>query len=245
MLCLKCGKENGEDAMFCQGCGTQLNDDSSQQLPPQYYAPPQQQFQQPMQQQPYYPPPTRKPEKPLYKRVWFWLIVVFIGIPVLSGIVGGGNDSKPTAATATTSNSANVSGKDESLRQEKPIAVEGEGDIDKYHVVIKGIELAEDYAGKPAVVVTYEWTNNSDESKAFGYTLDETVYQDGIECESSIIKIVTDDSDGKYKEIKPGKTLEFRYGYLLNDTTTPIEVEVGPWMSFSNPPIVSKTFEIE
>ena len=40
----------------------------------------------------------------------------------------------------------------------------GSGDLGDYHVEIKGASLAKDYEGKSAIVVTYAWTNNSEET---------------------------------------------------------------------------------
>jgi len=195
-------------------------------------------------------PNCKKKQNSALPKLVFVLVCIAI---ILYAFVNTGNDDSKKSANNNQEQLANQSteGESKSTKEEEITSLSdeqseiiGEGDIGKYYVIIKDIEITEDYAGKPAVIVTYEWTNNSDESKSFGYVLVDKVYQDGIECESSIIKIVTDDSGGKYKEIKPGKTLEFRYGYILNDTETDIEVEVGPWLSLSkNPDIVTKIFE--
>lgn len=188
----------------------------------------------------------RRIKKPIYKRIWVWAIAIVLIIFIAAVNSGrSGDDATNIESPTPTSASSSASAATTPATAEIVKADAGEGDIGKYHVNIKAIELAEDYAGNPAVVVTYEWTNNSDESKAFGYALKDTVFQKGIECETSIIKIVTDDSDGKYKEIKPGITYEFRCGYLLNDTESDIEIEVQEYFTLSsNPTIVSRVFEL-
>lgn len=114
-----------------------------------------------------------------------------------------------------------------------------------YSVDIKSCRLAEDYEGKPIVIITYGFTNNSQSSAAFYTSVSEEVYQDGIglnEC------YFADDSanyssDNQSKEIKTGATLDVEVAYVLNDTTTDIEVEVSEWISFSDKKL-TKTFKI-
>lgn len=210
MFCLKCGKENGEGAMFCQGCGTQLSEGSPQQPQPQYYAPPQQQLQQPIQQQPYYPsPPTKKPKKPLYKRVWFWLIVVFIGIPVLSGIVGGGNDSEPTAATATASNSASMSKKEESSIKPEPVFNENE-----YSEDIPISDLIRNADEFKDAKVKYRGTI----SQKMGPTSGITIYRIAINGNSDYMVYVNETKGAMVDTVIDGDMVDF-YGIVKGQTS--------------------------
>ena len=115
-----------------------------------------------------------------------------------------------------------------------------------YEVVIDSCRLAEDYEGKPVVIVKYQFTNNSDNASAFCWTLEANVFQNGIGLNESY---VVDDSanyssDNQIKEIKKGATLAVEVAYELNDATTPIDVEVSEYISFSDK-TVSKTFEIK
>ena len=50
-------------------------------------------------------------------------------------------------------------------------------------------------------------------------------------------------SDNETKEIKKGATLDVEVAYVLNDTTTDLEVEVKELISF-NDSVVKKTFSI-
>lgn len=123
--------------------------------------------------------------------------------------------------------------------------LEGEGNIGKYYVKIKAVEMAKDYNNSDAVIITYEWMNNHEESKSFWPGLQAKVFQDGIECETPIMKINGIGSDGLMTEIKPGKTFEFKVGYTLNNSYPEIEVEITESFSFSsNPQVVSKMFEL-
>ncbi len=115
-----------------------------------------------------------------------------------------------------------------------------------YNVVIESCRLAEDYTGKPIVIVKYIFTNNSDEPEAFSWSVDDNVYQDGIGLNGSYVTADSADysSDNQTKEIKPGATLEVEVAYELNDTTTDIEVEVSEMFSWGEKKKVTKTFTI-
>lgn len=115
-----------------------------------------------------------------------------------------------------------------------------------YNVVIDSCRIAEDYEGKPIVIVKYVFTNNGDEAASFMWSLNTSVFQDGIglnEC------YVADDSanyssDNQSKEIKSGASLSVEVAYELNDSVTDIEVEVSEYLSWSDKK-VTKTFKIK
>lgn len=79
MYCLHCGAQLPDDAKFCTECGAKVS-----KLDPQ-----------PGLKTTGNP---KKVKKPIYKRVWFWVIIVLF----MLGAIGGGNDSpsKQTASTA-------------------------------------------------------------------------------------------------------------------------------------------------
>lgn len=118
-------------------------------------------------------------------------------------------------------------------------------ELGDYSVVIDSCRLAKDYEGSDIVIVKYIFTNNAEDSASFMFAFDETVYQDGIglnEC------YFADDSanyssDNQTKEIKQGATLDVEVAYVLNDTTTDIQVEVKELFSFDDKTI-TKTFTI-
>ena len=115
-----------------------------------------------------------------------------------------------------------------------------------YSVVIDSCRLAKDYEGKDVVIIKYVFTNNADDSTSFMVAFEDTVYQNGIGLNEAYI---LDDSanyssDNQMKDIKPGSTLDVEVAYVLNDTTTDIEVEVKELFSFDDKTI-SKTFSIQ
>ena len=119
-------------------------------------------------------------------------------------------------------------------------------DLGDYQVEIKSCRMAKSYDDKPVVIVTYSFTNNSEEAAAFYLTFEDQVYQNGIGLNKAY---VLDDSanysgDNQTKEIKTGATLDVDVAYELNDTTTDLEVEVKELSLFGDDKIVKRTFEI-
>lgn len=107
-----------------------------------------------------------------------------------------------------------------------------------YDCVVKGAQLTKDYEGKDAVIITYEFTNNSSEAASFDTALMDYVYQNGIELESAYL---SDDDIDVFDDtkIKPGVTKETKKAYILNDTTNSLEVEITEFFSFTNDKIVT------
>lgn len=106
-----------------------------------------------------------------------------------------------------------------------------------YGCVVKGAELCKDWTGDDAVLITYEFTNNSDDAISFDIALDAKAYQNGIGLETAILDEDTDlfvDVD-----IKPGITKEVKKAYVLSDTSSDVEIEVTELFSFSDDKIVT------
>lgn len=139
-----------------------------------------------------------------------------------------------------------ASGEDESTDQGKGSASGNTSSaLGKYSVEISSCRLAEDYEGKPIVIVTYRFTNNADDPISFTVALEANAYQDGIglnEC-YFVAENANYSSDNQMKEIKTGATLEVEVAYELNDSTTDVEIEVSELFSFSDKKI-TKTFSI-
>ena len=51
----------------------------------------------------------------------------------------------------------------------------------EYTAEYKGYEIVKDSNGDDAIVVTWNFTNNGEESKSFGWAFDYTLFQDGVE----------------------------------------------------------------
>lgn len=102
---------------------------------------------------------------------------------------------------------------------------------------VKGATLTKDYKGKDAVIITYEFTNNSDKAASFDTSLMDSVYQNGIGLETAIL--IDEDTDVWDVEIKPGITKETKKAYVLNDTASPLEIEITEFLSWDDDKIVT------
>lgn len=140
------------------------------------------------------------------------------------------------------------SSEDKETKQEDAKAeVQGtESNVGEYSVDIKSARLSENYDGKPVVVITYGFTNNSDDSASFGIAFEDVAYQNGVGLERAYILKDGDpyDDGNQNKEIKTGATLDVEVPYVLNDTETDVEVEVKEWLSL-NDDMVTRTFSIK
>ena len=119
----------------------------------------------------------------------------------------------------------------------------GSGDLGDYHVEIKGASLAKDYEGNPAIVVTYAWTNNSDDTTSAMVSVGTKAFQDGVQLESAMI-IGDDsyDSGTSMKDVRPGTTIDVQCAYVLTSETSTVEFELTEWISFSDD-MVSMNFD--
>lgn len=112
----------------------------------------------------------------------------------------------------------------------------------EYAVTIEDATVQEDYKGNPALVVTYSWQNNSNDTCSFASALMGTCFQNGVQLDTAI---VTGDinSEGYLAQVKPGSGTTVQIAYSLKDNS-PVEVEVKKLISFDDTALASKTFEI-
>lgn len=169
------------------------------------------------------------------KKKWIIIAVVAFVLILIIGVAGGSSDDSTTDNTTAQNNSV-VADKDE----EKDA-----GEIGDFVCIVKSAQVTKDYAGKDVVLITYEFTNNSSEAIAYETALTDYVYQNGIELESTwYIDENTDLDVYDSANIKPGITKDVIKGYYLNDTTSPLEVEITEWISFTDEKLTT-TVEIQ
>lgn len=99
-----------------------------------------------------------------------------------------------------------------------------------YVLQYEGYELTKDEDGNDAIVLTYQFTNNSEEAGSMYWTVWEYPYQDDEQLDAAVIFVDEDSqetvSDSMYEEVEPGESTEVRTAYLLKDTSTPVKVEL-------------------
>ena len=167
------------------------------------------------------------PKTPIYKKWWFWAIIGFVVLAIIIGSSSGNSDDQ----TDDSGNNGSATS--------DPTSKNNLGD---YNVVIDSCRLARDYEGKPIVIVKYKFTNNSKNTSSFWTTLKDSVFQNGVGLNKCYIAADSANysDDNQTKEIKSGATIEVEVAYILNDTTTPIEVEVSEYISFNDKKVTKK-----
>ena len=122
------------------------------------------------------------------------------------------------------------------------------GAIGDFYVEIGDYRMSKTTSGDPLIVITYSFTNNSDESASFTMSLDDKVYQNGMEIDQEFFGLYDDDVDNTVagRDIKPGVKISFEAAYSLDNEYDDVEVEVGSMFDFSgDSKKVSKTFVID
>lgn len=117
----------------------------------------------------------------------------------------------------------------------------GEGTIGDYFVKIVSAKKAKDIQGKDALIVTYEWKNNSETDQMFSTALTTDVFQNGAACQLAVVTDV--DAMKSLTKIKPGVTQEVQQAYVLTDGTD-ATVEVSLLISFTDKTKVTKVFSL-
>ena len=166
------------------------------------------------------------------KKKWIIIAVVAVVIILIAVIASGGSDDSSSEDSNASAVTSAVSAESEEKANDT---------IGDYKCVVKGAKLCKDLTGKDAVLITYEFTNNSDSAVSFDVALDARAYQDGVGLETAILD---EDTDYLDVDIKPGVTKEVKKAYNLRDTSTEIEIEVSELISFSDDKIVT-TVEID
>lgn len=122
---------------------------------------------------------------------------------------------------------------------EEPIS-EGSGKLGDYYLEIMDYEIKKDYEDKDSIVVTYKFTNNSEENATFLVKILGKAFQDGVELSDAII---FGEENNSLKEIKTGASIEVKKAYVLNNLESPVEIEAKRALSLDKEKI-TKTFEI-
>lgn len=192
--------------MYCQKCGTQ-NPDGANNC------------------QNCGAPLNPTPAKPKKKKTGLIIgIVAVIAVIAIIGSIGGGGDKKTdTSSSGDTSASTSAA----------VATTEKKADA-KFVVKLGETKVIKDYEGKPALLVNYSFTNNSDKKQSFMVAIKDAAFQDGIGLNDAITMGNEYDSELQMKEIMPGKTLNVQAAYVLDDTTTPVEIQISELISFND-----------
>jgi hypothetical protein len=169
-------------------------------------------------------PPTLTIQSPARRRS---IIALCVFVAVLLSAVAFGqliqpNSPQPHLAVTTT----------ERIHQQ-------EGPIGDAYVKIVSAQSGEDVSGNDAVIVTYEWTNNSRWERRWGSGMLTRVYQNGVKLNDTAGP--SEDGGGdEYNVLRPGASQTMRYYYRLVEDE-PVYVECA---GFLNGEMVVMTFDV-
>ena len=114
-------------------------------------------------------------------------------------------------------------------------AMSGSGTLGDFDVAIKGASLTQDYDGNPAIVITYSWTNNSEETTSAMAAMMEKAFQDGVQLETAmILDSGVYDSSAGMKDVRPGTTIDIQCAYVMTSETSIVEFELTEFFAFTN-----------
>lgn len=123
-----------------------------------------------------------------------------------------------------------------------------EGDVGEYHVAILDVDLVEDYKGNPALLIRFLFANNGEDEESFMVACSSKVFQNGVECAGAITmnaSSIGHDPNAIMLDVKPGASLECTKVVVLQDTTSPVEIQVRKLIDFSaNPDQVIVTLAV-
>ena len=122
------------------------------------------------------------------------------------------------AESKVESSESSVESSEESSEEETEAA--------EFTFAINSTSLGKDYEDKDVLIIKYDFTNNSDEATSFTFACQDTVFQDGIECDSTVIGCDDIDSQEQLNDIQPGKTYTVTVGYHISDMSKPVDVVV-------------------
>ncbi len=220
-ICSKCGTQNDDNAQFCAKCSAPFENG----VVNGGYVPNNQS-------------PVSQPQK---KKMPAWKIVLIVLACLIGlGIVSSFFSSDESDSSTTNQETSSVVAQQEQTESTTQAETTAAG-FDKFDIKVKSSKITKDYSGKKTLIVTYTYTNNYDEPQSFTLALEDHAYQNGIELTPAVV-VDGYSADNQLKEVQKGKSLDVQVAYVLEDTTTPVEITVEELISFSDEKM---TFTIE
>ena len=178
------------------------------------------------------------------KRIPALLAALLLSLSLAACSTAGESASETSDPPASSSAPAeSVSEPESSTPVEEEPAATGEGALGDYYVKLTGVAVSTDYEGNPALIVNYDFTNNGAESAAAIWSINISVFQNGLELETAIMTSDDYDSGQSMREVQTGTTISCQDAFALEDTTSPVEVQVEELISFDGE-MIAQTYEI-
>lgn len=124
------------------------------------------------------------------------------------------------------------------------VSLSDSGSLGNYEVQIHDFELCKDYSGSPAILVSFTFSNHSEENASAIFALSYTAYQNGVQLDSAIISDSSVyNSNDLMKELQPDASIDLKAAFVLLSETAPVEFEVSETFSMTGEQL-GKNFDI-
>ena len=169
-------------------------------------------------------------------------VIAFILVLVMQSAFSAALDQAMEESGLDTATAQGVAAGDSGSAAEPQAAEQSEATQAAYGVTIDDCRVTEDYRGNPAAVVTYTFTNNSDEATSPAVAVHAKAFQNGTELELAVVADA-EESGKSMNEVKPGSSITYESAYELADMSD-LTVEVEELFSFSDELIAEQTFSL-
>lgn len=113
-------------------------------------------------------------------------------------------------------------------------------ELGEYSLTIQKYSLGVDYEGDSALIIEYDWVNNSEDSTSPFMTFMLKGFQDDVETDDAIMVEDVDLGVGQ-KEVRPGGAIEGAQSTVgITDTTKPLELELDELFSLDSNPYIAE-----
>lgn len=185
----------------------------------------------------------------LFKSNTAHMVTVVIASLLLGAILFGGGGSSDAAEPSKEIQNTTISDQQtDNDKQPETTTTTSEssnrGVLGDYDVSVISHRVTKDFDDSPVIIVKYAFTNNSDEAASFDWTIENHLYQNGVELTEAFIVDDNYNTELSYSEIKPGVTLELEKAYSMRDTSAQITVELSKLISFSDD-VVTYTIDLQ
>ena len=102
--------------------------------------------------------------------------------------------------------------------------------IGYYYVEVADSKVVQDYNGDNVLIVTYSFTNNSENAISFDSAFITDAYQNGVEIEKCFSEYSIEDDfnyDSIDNNLQPGVTSTVQEAFYVSDMSTDVEIEIG------------------
>ena len=150
------------------------------------------------------------------------LAILFASLLAIS-LTACGSNTEPAEDTETETTT-------KTEQQEETPAASDTATVGDFEVSIGDAAIVtDDFTGEEALLVNFQFTNNSDENASALINLLSQAFQDGVQLEAAIISSEDFDSGSESLEVQPGGTHDFQRVFTMT-RDSPVEVTIEEFL---------------